>query len=238
MLQAERDQVELLAVDLDSVLAADHQARLVWGYVEQQDWSELENRIKARGSVPGRRAIDPRILFALWHATLQGVGSGREIARLSRTHDAYRWIWGGVGVNYHAERLSRRERTVVRRPAQRQRGGAGGYWCDHAQARGARRGARARQCRGGGLQAARTAVEMLQPRGFGRIRLRRIEGDSGAQVVPFVEASIEPGAQVRTDGLVAYCSLSQLGYKFIRAIHLAPHSLESGCAGADLVRCL
>ncbi|HET6317436.1 MAG TPA: IS1182 family transposase, partial [Chloroflexota bacterium] len=102
MQQALREQVELLAVDLDSVLPADHQARLVWGYVERQDWSELENRIKARGSAPGRRAIDPRILFALWlYATLQGVGSGREIARLSRTHDAYRWICGGVGVNYH-----------------------------------------------------------------------------------------------------------------------------------------
>jgi transposase len=103
MQHATRDQVELLAVDLDSVLAADHQARLVWGYVECQDWSELENRIKARGSVAGRRAIDPRILFALWlYATLQGVGSGREVARLSRTHDAYRWICSGVGVNYHA----------------------------------------------------------------------------------------------------------------------------------------
>lgn len=101
--QAQREQVELLAVDLDSVLAPDHQARLVWGYVQRQDWREQEDRIKARGSAPGRRAIDPRILFALWlYATLQGVGSGREIARLSRTHDAYRWICGGVGVNYHA----------------------------------------------------------------------------------------------------------------------------------------
>jgi transposase len=101
--QARREQVELLVVDLDSVLPADHQARLVWGYVERQDWSEFEDRIKARGSAPGRRAIDPRILFALWlYATLQGVGSGREVARLSRTHDAYRWICGGVGVNYHA----------------------------------------------------------------------------------------------------------------------------------------
>lgn len=103
LLHAQREQVELLAVDLDSVLPADHQARLVWGYVQRQDWSKIESRIKARGSAPGRRAIDPRILYALWlYATLQGVGSGREIARLSCVHDAYRWICGGVGVNYHA----------------------------------------------------------------------------------------------------------------------------------------
>ena len=59
--------------------------------------------IKARGSNAGRAAIDPRILFALWlYATLDGVGSGREVARLSQEHDAYRWICGGVSVNYHA----------------------------------------------------------------------------------------------------------------------------------------
>lgn len=99
----ERRQVELLAVDLDAVLPADHQARLVWEYVQRQDMSGLERAIKARGSAPGRRAIDPRVLFALWlYATLDGVGSGREIARLSKAHDAYRWICGGVGVNYHA----------------------------------------------------------------------------------------------------------------------------------------
>lgn len=46
---------------------------------------------------------DPRILFALWlYAALDGVGSGREVARLSLEHDAYRWICGGVSVNYHA----------------------------------------------------------------------------------------------------------------------------------------
>ena len=33
------------------------------------------------------------------------------------------------------------------------------------------------------------AVELLQPKGFGRIRLRRIENDSDACVVPFVQAS-------------------------------------------------
>ena len=30
------------------------------------------------------------------------MGSGREVARLTREHDAYRWICGGVSVNYHA----------------------------------------------------------------------------------------------------------------------------------------
>ena len=64
------------------------------------------------------------------------------------------------------------------------------------------------------------AVEMLQPKGFGRIRLRRIENDSDECVVPFVQDSIEPGAQVRTDGSAAYRSLSKLGYDHQRTVML------------------
>jgi len=103
VLEPNRAQVELRASDLESLLPEDHRARLVWGYVERQNLGALFDAIRARGAAPGRRAIDPRILFALWlYAVLDGVGSGREVARLSREHDAYRWICGGVPVNYHA----------------------------------------------------------------------------------------------------------------------------------------
>ncbi len=103
VLEPNRSQIELRASDLESLLGEDHRARLVWGYVERQDLGRLLDAIKARGATPGRRAIDPRILFALWlYAVLDGVASGRELARLTREHDAYRWICGGVAVNYHA----------------------------------------------------------------------------------------------------------------------------------------
>jgi hypothetical protein len=62
----------------------------------------LFEAIKARGSNAGRAAIDPRIVFALWrYATPDGVGSGREVARPSLEHDAYRWLCAGVSVNHH-----------------------------------------------------------------------------------------------------------------------------------------
>lgn len=103
LLQPNRRQIERRASDLESLLGEDHRARLVWGYVERQDLHRLTDAVKARGSQAGRAAIDPRLLFALWlYATLEGVGSGRELARLTRAHDAYRWICGGVSVNYHA----------------------------------------------------------------------------------------------------------------------------------------
>lgn len=78
LLRPNRSQIELRASDLESLLAQNHRARLVWGYVVHQDLSKLVEAIKARGSNAGRAAIDPRILFALWlYATLDGVGGGR-----------------------------------------------------------------------------------------------------------------------------------------------------------------
>jgi transposase-like protein len=64
------------------------------------------------------------------------------------------------------------------------------------------------------------AAEMLQPRGFGRIRLQRIDNDSDACVVPFVQATIEPDAQVITDGSAAYRSLSSMGCQHKRIVVL------------------
>lgn len=64
------------------------------------------------------------------------------------------------------------------------------------------------------------AVEMVEPRGFGRIRLRRIEAESTECVMPFVQASIEPGARVRTDGSAVYRGLAGLGYDHQRTVML------------------
>lgn len=64
------------------------------------------------------------------------------------------------------------------------------------------------------------AVELHEPKGFGRIRLRRIDNDAESCVMPFVQDSIEPGAQVRTDGSAAYRSLTDLGYAHQRRVML------------------
>jgi transposase len=75
---------------------------LVWRFVEGLDLKTFYAAIRARDGRPGRSAIDPRILIALWlYATIDGVGSAREVDRLCQQHDAYRWIRGGVSVNYH-----------------------------------------------------------------------------------------------------------------------------------------
>jgi transposase len=80
----------------------DHPVRSVWGFVESLDLAPLHARIRSVEGAAGRPAIDPAILVALWlWATIDGVGSARELDRLCERDDAYRWICGGVGVNYH-----------------------------------------------------------------------------------------------------------------------------------------
>ncbi len=89
-------------VCLDDRLPKDHRARTVWRIVEQLDLSRFYEPLKARGSDPGRAATDPTLLVALWlYAATEGVGSGRELARRCESQDAYRWLCGGVSVNYH-----------------------------------------------------------------------------------------------------------------------------------------
>jgi transposase len=97
-----RNQIELRPVDLDALIAPDHIARVIWDYVCRLDLRALENEVRARIHTPGQAPVSPRLLLALWlYAASQGIGSARALARLCESHDAYRWLCGGVSVNYH-----------------------------------------------------------------------------------------------------------------------------------------
>jgi transposase len=95
-------QVEMQLFALDQLLEADHRARLIWNYVESLDLEPFYAKIRVSDSQAGRSAIAPEVLLALWLlATTDGYGSARELERLTEEHIAYRWICGGVSVNYH-----------------------------------------------------------------------------------------------------------------------------------------
>lgn len=97
-----RDQVETHWASLDEMLEPEHPARVIWALVCGLDLGRWREAIKAVEGVAGRDATDPRLLVALWiYATIEGVGSARELERLCRKHLAYQWLCGGVGVNYH-----------------------------------------------------------------------------------------------------------------------------------------
>lgn len=97
-----RNQVEMITKSLDDLLPADHLARDVWNYVESLDLSISLSKIQAVQGNVGRPATDPKILLSLWlFATLKGIGSARMINEYCKEHDAYKWLCGGVDVNYH-----------------------------------------------------------------------------------------------------------------------------------------
>jgi transposase-like protein len=62
------------------------------------------------------------------------------------------------------------------------------------------------------------AVEILHPKGFGRIRLRQLSSDSKECVRQFIQDSVEPSSIVRTDGSGSYAKLHELGYEHERNV--------------------
>jgi transposase len=98
-----RNQVEFINSAIDDLVAEDHQVRNIWNYVSQIDLTPILQKIKSTDNNPGRPAIDPKILLSLWiYAISEGIGSARVIDRYVTEHLAFRWLCGGVSVNYHS----------------------------------------------------------------------------------------------------------------------------------------
>ena len=57
---------------------------------------------RSRAGDAGPPAADPAVLVALWlYATVEGWVRARELERLAQSDPAYRWLAGGVPLNYH-----------------------------------------------------------------------------------------------------------------------------------------
>lgn len=95
-------QTLLPAMPLEDLLAPEHLARTVWEFVQGLDLTPLLEAIRSVEGRPGRPAIDPKLLVALWlYATIEGISSARAVAWLCANHHGFRWLCGGVEVNYH-----------------------------------------------------------------------------------------------------------------------------------------
>jgi transposase-like protein len=81
---------------------------------------------------------------------------------------------------------------------------------DESYVGGEESGVRGRQTRKKALVAI--AVEYSQGR-LGRVRMARIPDASAASLTRFVQAAVEPGSLVYTDGWDGYNSLNELGYR-------------------------
>jgi transposase-like protein len=77
---------------------------------------------------------------------------------------------------------------------------------------GGKRGRGARKC------IVLIAVEVKQPKGFGRVRMRHVPDASAASLVPFLCDVVDPGAVIRTDGWSGYHDLVNHGYTHHRTV--------------------
>jgi transposase len=98
----ERRQVGWHAAAIDDLIAPDHPVRAVWAFAQALELRELHDAVNAREGVAGQAPPAPELMIALWlWATVDGVGSARRLTRLCEQHLAYRWLCGGVSMNYH-----------------------------------------------------------------------------------------------------------------------------------------
>lgn len=97
-----RNQTVIEFSSLDDLIPQDHKVRSIWEYVQKLDLSKIIKKIKVVEGGAGRPAIDPNILLSLWiYAIVEGIISARVIERYCSEHIAFKWLCGGVSVNYH-----------------------------------------------------------------------------------------------------------------------------------------
>jgi transposase len=98
----DRQQLVVGPRTIDDLVPEDHPVRAVWALVLRWDLTRFLQGIRARGTRPGRSATDPQLLIALWlYAAIEGIGCGRQLARLCIESDPYKWLRGGISLNYH-----------------------------------------------------------------------------------------------------------------------------------------
>jgi transposase len=99
--EPERRQGEIVFAIPEDALPATHPARVIWTVLGTVSLALFTMGCEAVEGGAGRPVLSPRMMLTLWiYAVSEGVGSAREIARLTRTQLAYRWIVGDLVVSH------------------------------------------------------------------------------------------------------------------------------------------
>lgn len=92
----------LRPVDVEHLIEADHPARALWDLVGSLDLSLYQQATAAVEGRPGRPALDPQLLVALWlYGYSKGISSAREISRQCEYEPGFSWLCGLEPVNHH-----------------------------------------------------------------------------------------------------------------------------------------
>lgn len=96
-----RKQVVMRFEVQEDLLPPTHPARVLWEVTGTLRLGRLLERSRSFEGEAGRPTLSPRMKLCLWlYAMSQGIGSAREIARLSSTDDAFKWIVGDCSVHH------------------------------------------------------------------------------------------------------------------------------------------
>lgn len=102
VVEPERSQGEMRLEIPDLLVSAGHPARLLWNVLGTVDLRAFEEKCGSVEGKAGRSLLSPRMLLTVWlYAISKAIGSAREIARLTLTDSAYRWIVGDLKVSHH-----------------------------------------------------------------------------------------------------------------------------------------
>lgn len=100
-IEPQRDQVEIRFALPSEDIAPTHPARVLWEVLGRVDLSAFDEGARAVEGRPGRPRTSSRMLLTLWtYSVSRGIGSAREIARLTRSDAALRWITGGRAASH------------------------------------------------------------------------------------------------------------------------------------------
>jgi len=125
----------------------------------------------------------------------------------------------GLGSYQTAWAMLHRYRTAMVRPGRERLGGL--VEVDETWVGGVERGKHGRDSETKSLVAI--AVEIKQPKGFGRVRMQRVDAIRKESLIPFLTGAIEPGATVHTDGNQAYWTVPDHAYQHERTV-LSQHN--------------
>ncbi len=157
------------------------------------------------GTIFHRTRTPLRLWFAAaWLMTSQKHGVSAVSVQRSLGLGSYQTAWA----------MLHRYRVAMVRPGRERL--AGHVEVDEAYVGGVEGNAQGRRTETKAIVAI--AVEIENPKGFGRIRLKHVPDVSAESLLPFIDEAIESGASVHTDGWQAYWTLPDRGYEHERTV--------------------
>jgi len=137
--------------------------------------------------------------FAIWLVTSQKYGTSALGVKLALGLGSYQTAWTWLHKLRRA--MVRPSRDLLHGNIEVDETYVGGKKKEGKRGRGAE-----------GKEIVVIALEIHDPKGYGRVRMKRIPNVSADSLIPFVCETVKPNSVIRTDGWSGYSGLAKHGY--------------------------